>query len=144
MPKQATKKKNLRRSSMADLHLWLVPFTFERPGTKQRESFQMVVEAVSRFCGPDAERDNAAGTRFCQALESLVEPSGGATILGCHHVNKTSRGTGATVDASGPMGFGALRRAHPGSSDRERVDVHHRQDELREESASPRTPVHRR
>jgi hypothetical protein len=44
--KRATKKKN-RRSSTADLHLWLVPFTFERPRTKQRGSFQMVVEAVT-------------------------------------------------------------------------------------------------
>lgn len=32
---------------MADVHLWLVPFTFERPKTKQRGSFQMVVEAVT-------------------------------------------------------------------------------------------------
>ncbi|MBX3210752.1 MAG: AAA family ATPase [Labilithrix sp.] len=68
----------------------------------------VVADPVSRFCGPDAERDNAAGTRFCQGLESLVEPSGGATILGCHHVNKTSRGTGATVDASSSRGSSAI------------------------------------
>jgi hypothetical protein len=47
MPKRATKKKSRRRSSTAESHLWLVPFTFERPRTKQRGSFQMVVEAVS-------------------------------------------------------------------------------------------------
>lgn len=47
MRKRATKKKNRRRSSTADLHRWLVPFTFERPRTKQRGSFQMVVEAVT-------------------------------------------------------------------------------------------------
>lgn len=48
MPTRATKKKNRRRSSTADVHLWLVPFTFERPRTtKQRGSFQMVVEAVT-------------------------------------------------------------------------------------------------
>ncbi|MBX3210744.1 MAG: hypothetical protein KF850_01790 [Labilithrix sp.] len=47
MPKQATKKKSPRRSATADLHLWLVPFTFERPRTKQRGSFQMVAEALT-------------------------------------------------------------------------------------------------
>lgn len=46
MPKRASKKSR-RRSSTVDLHLWLVPFTFERPRTKQRGSFQMVVEAVT-------------------------------------------------------------------------------------------------
>jgi RecA-family ATPase len=68
----------------------------------------IVADPVSRFCGPDAERDNAAGTRFCQALESLVEPSGGASILGSHHVNKQSRGSGATVDASSARGSSAF------------------------------------
>jgi hypothetical protein len=47
MPKRATKKKSRRRSSTADLCLWLVPFTFDRSRTKQRGSFQMVVEAVT-------------------------------------------------------------------------------------------------
>ena len=68
----------------------------------------IVADPVSRFCGPDAERDNAAGTRFCQALESLVVPSGGASILGSHHVNKQSRGSGATVDASSAQGSSAI------------------------------------
>jgi RecA-family ATPase len=68
----------------------------------------IVVDPVSRFCGQDAERDNAAGTRFCQALESLVEPSGGASVLGSHHVNKQSRGSGASVDASSARGASAL------------------------------------
>jgi hypothetical protein len=56
MPKRATKKKNRRRSSTADLHLWLVPFTFDRPRTNQRGSFQMVVEAVT----PDDAMDRCA------------------------------------------------------------------------------------
>jgi RecA-family ATPase len=67
----------------------------------------IVVDPVSRFCGQDAERDNAA-TRFCQALESLIVPSGGASVLGSHHVNKGSRGSGATVDASSPRGASAI------------------------------------
>jgi RecA-family ATPase len=68
----------------------------------------VIADPVSRFCGPDAERDNAAGTRFCQALESLIIPSGGASILGSHHVNKGSRGSGATVDASSSRGSSAI------------------------------------
>ena len=68
----------------------------------------IVADPVSRFCGPDAERDNAAGTRFCQALESLVTPSGGASVLGGHHVNKQSRGSGATLDASSARGSSAI------------------------------------
>jgi RecA-family ATPase len=68
----------------------------------------IIADPVSRFCGPDAERDNAAGTRFCQALESLIVPSGGASILGSHHVNKGSRGSGATVDASSSRGSSAI------------------------------------
>lgn len=68
----------------------------------------VIVDPVSRFYGADAERDNAAATRFCQALESLVVPSGGANILGWHHVNKNSRGSGATVDASSARGSSAL------------------------------------
>ena len=47
MPKRAIKKKSRPPPPAADLHLWLVPFTFERPKTKQRGSFQLVVEAAS-------------------------------------------------------------------------------------------------
>ncbi|MBL9028176.1 MAG: AAA family ATPase [Myxococcales bacterium] len=68
----------------------------------------IVVDPVSRFCGADAERDNAAGTRFCQALESLVVPAGGATVLGSHHTNKQSRGSGAVVGAASARGSSAL------------------------------------
>ena len=68
----------------------------------------VVANPVSRFCGADAERDNAAGTRFCQALESLVVAAGGATVLGSHHVNKQSRGSGAVVGASSARGSSAL------------------------------------
>lgn len=68
----------------------------------------IVVDPLSRFCGAEAERDNAAGTRFCQALESLIEPSGGASVLGSHHVNKQSRGTRAILDASSSRGSSAI------------------------------------
>jgi len=68
----------------------------------------IVVDPISRFYGKDAEKDNAAGTRFCQALESLVEASGGASVLGSHHVNKQSRGSGRTVDTSSARGSSAI------------------------------------
>ena len=68
----------------------------------------VVVDPVSRFAGADTERDNAAATRFVTALESLIEPSGGASVLGSHHTNQTSRGQGATVDATSVRGVSAL------------------------------------
>ena len=68
----------------------------------------IIIDPVSRFYGADAERDNAAATRFCQALESLVAPSGGASIIASHHVNKNSRGSGVTVDASSARGSSAF------------------------------------
>lgn len=57
----------------------------------------VVIDPISRFCGPKAETDNAAGTRFIQALESLIPSSGGATILGSSHTNKDAR----ALDAKG-------------------------------------------
>lgn len=44
MPKRIPKKKSTR-SSTPQAYLWLVPFTFHRPRTKQDGTFQMVVEA---------------------------------------------------------------------------------------------------
>ena len=66
------------------------------------------LDPLSRFAGAAAEKDNAAGTRFVQALESLIEPSGGATILTWHHTNKISRGAGARVDTSSARGSSSL------------------------------------
>ena len=50
-----------------------------REYVKQTGPYALVVaDPISRFYGKDAEKDNAAGTRFCQALESLVETPAGA------------------------------------------------------------------
>jgi len=68
----------------------------------------IIVDPLSRFAGSDAEKDNAVGTRFIQALEGLVVPSGGATILACHHTNKVSRGAGARVDTASARGSSSL------------------------------------
>lgn len=53
----------------------------------------VALDPLARFGGRDAEVTNAAATRFTQGCESLVEPSGGATVLVSHHVNQTSQGT---------------------------------------------------
>lgn len=67
----------------------------------------IVVDPLSRFAGQDAETDNAAATRFIQALESLATISG-ATVLVTHHTNKASRAKDADVDGSSSRGSTAL------------------------------------
>ncbi len=69
--------------------------------------FRLVgVDPLSRFAGPEAETDNAAATRFIQALESIVTPS--CSLLNVHHTNKMSRGVGAKLDASSGRGSSAF------------------------------------
>jgi RecA-family ATPase len=71
------------------------------------EDFRLVViDPLSRFAGPKAEIDNAAGTRFIQALESLSAPE--RFVLNVHHTNKMSRGKDGRVDASSGRGSSAL------------------------------------
>jgi RecA-family ATPase len=60
----------------------------------------IVVDPLSRFAGPDAETDNAAATRFVQALESVAATTG-ATVLNPHHTNKLSRSKGAIDGTAG-------------------------------------------
>ena len=68
----------------------------------------VIIDPLSRFAGADAEKDNAAATRTVAAMESLVEPSGGATILAFHHTSQVSRGAAARVDATSVRGVSAL------------------------------------
>jgi hypothetical protein len=63
MPKPIPKKKS-RRSSATKPYLWLVPFTFERPRTRQNGTFQMVVEAPS----PDEAME-----RCCERLIEIAD-----------------------------------------------------------------------
>jgi RecA-family ATPase len=58
----------------------------------------VVVDPLSRFAGADAEKDNAAATRFLQALESLA--ARGASIIFAHHTNQLSRGDGKVTSTS--------------------------------------------
>jgi hypothetical protein len=67
----------------------------------------IVVDPLSRFAGLDAETDNAAATRFIQALEALARVTG-ATVLFVHHTNKASRGPGGAVTAASGRGSSAL------------------------------------
>jgi RecA-family ATPase len=66
----------------------------------------VVVDPLSRFAGPDAEKDNAVATRFMQALESLLGPD--RAVLNAHHINKLSRGASGTVDGSSGRGSSAF------------------------------------
>ena len=68
----------------------------------------VVLDPIARFCGEDTEKDNAAATRFVTAMESLIVPSGGGSILGSHHTNQNSRGNGGKVDAVAVRGVSAL------------------------------------
>jgi RecA-family ATPase len=67
----------------------------------------VILDPLTRFAGPEAEKDNAQGTRFVQAVESLVTPSGGAAIIVAHHTNKMGR-TGATVSTVASRGSSSL------------------------------------
>jgi RecA-family ATPase len=67
----------------------------------------IVLDPLSRFAGPDAEKDNAQATRFVQAVESLATASG-ATVLTTHHTNQPSRAPGARLDGTSGRGSTAL------------------------------------
>jgi RecA-family ATPase len=60
----------------------------------------IVLDPLSRFGGPDVEKDNAVATRFVQALELLATLTG-ATVLYSHHTTK------APASESGRGGRGA-------------------------------------
>lgn len=68
----------------------------------------IVIDPLSRFAGVDAEKDANGGTRFIQALESLIAPESGApAVLVAHHTNKLSR-DGARASTSNARGTSAL------------------------------------
>ncbi len=66
----------------------------------------IVIDPLSRFAGPKAETDNAAGTSYIQLLEALANASG-ATVLCAHHTAKASRG-GGPVDSAASRGSTAI------------------------------------
>ena len=66
----------------------------------------VVLDPLSRFAGVETETDNAAATRFVQAVETLVTVRGNPTVLLAHHTTKGSRGeegenASDTTDARG-------------------------------------------
>jgi RecA-family ATPase len=71
----------------------------------------IVLDPLSRFAGADAEKDNAAATRFVQAVESLVEAPGNPTVLVSHHTRKPPSEAGrkpAGASAANARGASAL------------------------------------
>lgn len=78
---------------------------------KHLDSFEhdwslVILDPLSRWAGEGTEIDNAAATRFVQAVETLVNSKGNPTVLVAHHSSKSSikdgesnvRGSSAIVD----------------------------------------------
>ena len=68
----------------------------------------LILDPASRFAGPDVEVDNAAATRFVQALERLTNAPGNPTVLLSHHTTKTSRTGEKSGEATAARGSSAL------------------------------------
>ena len=66
----------------------------------------VILDPASRFLGPDAETDNAAATRWIEAIERLTRVPGNPTVLFCHHTNKGA--LGGTTDQGAARGSSAL------------------------------------
>lgn len=67
------------------------PFLAElRRCLDDREWSLIILDPLARWAGDDAEVDNAAATRFVQAVESLVRSPGKPTVLVAHHSSKAS------------------------------------------------------
>lgn len=67
----------------------------------------IILDPLSRFAGADAEKDNAAATRFVETLETLSKVKGNPTVLVAHHTSQNARKEGST-DATGARGVTAL------------------------------------
>lgn len=52
----------------------------------------VVLDPLSRFAGPDAEKDNAAATRFIETAETFCKLAGEPTVLVVHHSAQHARG----------------------------------------------------
>lgn len=59
----------------------------------------VVFDPLARFAGPDAEKDNAAATRFLETAESFCQSPGNPTVLLIHHSAQHARAeNGAAAD----------------------------------------------
>lgn len=70
----------------------------------------IVLDPLSRFAGPDTEKDNAAATRFAQAVETLTQLPGTPTVICSHHSSKMSMRDGQN-DSRGVSGLRDAFRA---------------------------------
>lgn len=68
----------------------------------------VVLDPLSRFAGPDVEKDNAAATRLMQVLERFTKLPGNPTVLVAHHTSKASRADGVAQSAAAVRGASAL------------------------------------
>lgn len=64
----------------------------QREGEKHDGWDVLILDPLSRFAGPDVEKDNSAGTRLIQTLERFTTLPGNPSVIVAHHTNKTSRG----------------------------------------------------
>lgn len=68
----------------------------------------LIFDPLSRFAGNDAEKDNAAATRFIETLERLTKLQGTPTVLVAHHTPKHERQDDSKVGSTAARGASAL------------------------------------
>jgi len=72
---------------------------------RSKAGFALVVmDPLSRFAGPDVEKDNSAATSYVAAVETLCALPGTPTVINAHHSSKTS-GQNGKSDARGVTGI---------------------------------------
>ena len=103
LPSRLTDDKEHRSIFGADLVDYL-----EGAGARWR---CIILDPGARFMGAEAEKDNAAATRFIEAVEQLTQTPGNPTVIVAHHVSKGAsrmdskdqgyaRGASALVDGA--------------------------------------------
>ena len=72
----------------------------------------VILDPLSRFAGPDVEKDNSAATRLIQVLERFTTLPGNPAVIVAHHTSQTSRKEGpaelATAAATAVRGATGL------------------------------------
>jgi hypothetical protein len=69
----------------------------------------VILDPLSRFAGSDTEKDNAAATRFIQAIETLTKLPGTPAVMCAHHSSKVTAGNGKGPPVSPARGVSAIR-----------------------------------
>jgi len=67
----------------------------------------IILDPGSRFMGAEAEKDNAAATRFIEAIEELTQAPGNPAVIVAHHVSK-SAASAETTNQGAARGASAL------------------------------------